>query len=221
VSDAAAERVAARFRSRFLRHYVASKLAMDPLYRAVAERLRDHELPVTDVGCGLGLTAFYLRECGVRVPIAGIDHDEAKIAAARAIGAAYDDLSFTAADARDPIRAGGSVLLLDVLHYFSDSAQARVLEAIAAGVPAGGMVIIRDAVRDGSLRYRITYAAEWFARAVRWLKAERLNFPSRQSIARPFRERGFVEEIRLLRGRTPFNNYLFVFSRPASGTTKR
>ena len=219
--DDAAQRVASRFRSRFLRHYVASKLATDPLYRAVAERLADHTLPLTDIGCGVGLTAFYLRERGITVPVRGLDHDAKKIAVAQNIAASYRDLSFSAGDARDPIRAGASVLLLDVLHYFSDSAQSRVLEMIAAGVPDGGMVIIRDAVRDGSLRYRVTMLAEMFARLVRWLKAERLNFPAQETIVAPFRERGFEEEIVPLWGRTPFNNYLFVFRRPDSGRTKR
>ena len=221
MKDEAAQRVASRFRTRFLSRYVASKLATDPLYSAVAERLAGHELPLTDIGCGVGLMAFYLRERGFRLPITGIDHDASKIAAAREIGAAYEGLTFTTADARDPIRAGSSVLLLDVLHYLSDSAQGRLLDIVAAGVPDGGLVIIRDALRDRSLRYWITYAEESFARIVRWLKAERLNFPLRETIVRPFRERGFVEDIAPLWGRTPFNNYLFVFRRVASGTTKR
>ena len=219
--DEAAQRVASRFRSRFLRNYVVSKLAADPLYRAVAERLAGHTLPLTDIGCGIGLTAFYLRERGIGVPISGIDHDEKKIATAREIGAAYENVTFSSGDARDPIRAGTSVLLLDVLHYLSDSAQGRVLEMVAAGVPDGGLVIVRDAVRDGTLRYRLTMFAEMFARIVRWLKAERLNFPTREAIVAPFRDRGFREEVMPLWGRMPFNNYLFVFRRAGSGSTNR
>jgi len=221
VKDDAAQRVASRFRSRFLRNYVASKLATDPLYRAVADRLIDHTLPLTDIGCGVGLMAFYLRERGVRMPITGIDHDRKKIDEAKQIALQYDGISFAASDARDPIPAGTSVLLLDVLHYFSDAARDRMLETIAAGVADGGVVIIREGIRDGTLRYRITLAAEVFARVVRWLKAERLNFPTREAIVRPFRERGFTEEVVPLWGRTPFNNYLFVFRREASGSTKR
>jgi SAM-dependent methyltransferase len=221
VSRDAAERVASRYRSRFLRYYVISKLATDPLYSAVAERLRDRVLPVTDIGCGVGLTAFYLREHGVRVPIFGVDHDDAKIAAAREIAVAYDDLSFEAGDAREATIAVGSVLLLDVLHYLPDEDQARLLDAIADRVPSGSVVIIRDAVRDRTFRYRLTYVAELFSRAVRWMKAEGLNFPTRESIVSPFRERGFEVDVSPLWGRTPFNNYLFVFRRPASGMTNR
>jgi SAM-dependent methyltransferase len=213
--------VASLFRSRFLRYYVISKLATDPLYGAVAERLRGRAMPLTDIGCGVGLTAFYLREHGVRVPIFGVDHDDAKIAAAREIALGYDNLSFEAGDAREATIADGSVLLLDVLHYLPDEDQAQLLHAIADRVPSGSVVIIRDGVRDRSLRYRLTYVAELFARAVRWMKAERLNFPTRESIISPFRERGFELEVSPLWGRTPFNNYLFVFRRPASGTTNR
>ena len=60
-------------------------------------------------------------------------------------------------------------------------------------------------------------AQETFARGVRWLKAERLNFPRRETIVEAFR--GFESEIVPLWGRTPFNNYLFVFKRASSGMT--
>ena len=39
------------------------------------------------------------------------------------------------------------------------------------------MIIIRDGIRDGSLRYRLTYAQETLSRVGGWLKAERLRFP--------------------------------------------
>ncbi|MGZ7031463.1 MAG: class I SAM-dependent methyltransferase [Thermoanaerobaculia bacterium] len=221
MSRDAVKRVASRFRSRFLRYYVISKLATDPLYAAVTERLRGGALPVTDIGCGVGLTAFYLREHGIRVPIVGVDHDDAKIHTAREIAVGYDDLSFVAGDALDAAIAEGSVLLLDVLHYLSDDEQNRLLRTVAERVPRESVVIIREGIRDGSWRYRLTYAAELFARSVRWLKAGELNFPTRESIVGPFRERGFEVEVSPLWGRTPFNNYLFMFRRPMSGTTKR
>ena len=69
----------------------------------------------------------------------------------------------------------------------------------------------------GTWRYRATYAQETFARGVRWLKAKRLNFPRRETIVGAFS--GFESEIFPLWGRTPFNNYLFVFKRASSGMT--
>ena len=216
--EEAAKRVARLLPTRFLRGYAGGKLRADPIYAAVAERLRGSSLPIYDIGCGVGLTEFYLRELGMNVPMTGVDHDERKIEVAREIGARYAGLTFRTGDAREPIPEA-SVLALDVLHYFRDDEQKTLVRSIAAAVPPGGLAIIRDAVRDGSLRYRLTAAQETFSRAIRWLRAERLNFPERETVVAPFRERGFEIEVVPLWGRTPFNNYLFVFRRPASGTT--
>ena len=183
--------IAARYDTLFLRWYARSKLATDPLYDAVARRLRAHQYPVVDIGCGIGLMAFHLRERGFVQPITGIDHDAAKIA--EASRAAYDGIRFTTGDARDAIPGGSSVLLLDVLHYFDTDEQSRILENIARAVPPGGVAIIRDAVRDGSWRYRATYAAELFARGVQWIHAERLHFPTRERIVSAFE--GFDAEV--------------------------
>ena len=201
--------IAPRYETRFLRFYARSKLATDPLYDAVARRLRGHPHPVVDVGCGIGLMAFHLREHGFAPPITGIDHDAAKIA--EASRAAYDGIRFTTGDARDEIPAGSSVLLLDVLHYFDAEEQSRILGNVARAVPPGGVAIIRDAVRDGSWRYRATYAAELFARGIQWIRAERLHFPTRERIAGAFE--AFDAEVTPLWGATPFNNYLFVFTK--------
>ncbi len=212
-------RISSRFSTALLRRYVRSKLSTDPLYAAVADRLRDHGHPVVDVGCGMGLTECYLREHGYSGPIAGVDYDERKIAEASRVCASYADLEFAIADAVGAIRRGSSVLLLDVLHYLGSREQVQLLESCAEAVPVGGVVIIRDAVQDGSWRYRLTYFEETFALTVRWLKAARLNFPRRELVVEPFARRGFDVEVTPLWGRTPFNNYLFVFRRTASGRT--
>jgi 2-polyprenyl-3-methyl-5-hydroxy-6-metoxy-1,4-benzoquinol methylase len=211
VTRAARDRVASLFSSRFLQHYTRNKLAQDPVYDAVIERLRGSALPLLDVGCGAGIFAFYLRECGLTMPIEGVDHDASKIAAANAVAARYDALAFRVADAREPLAHHGSVVMLDVLHYFDDATQTRILRNAAACVAPGGMLIVRDAVRDDSWRYRATYAQEVFARVVRWLKAERLNFPAWPTLAGALE--GFDEEIVPMWGRTPFNNYLIVYRR--------
>ena len=201
--------IASRFDTLFLRYYARSKLATDPVYEAVARRLRNHPHPIVDAGCGIGLMAFHLRDHGFSQPITGIDHDAAKIAQAQR--AAYDGIRFETGDVRDGIPSGSSVLLLDVLHYFDDAEQSRILENVARAVPAGGVAILRDAVRDASWRYRATYAAELFARGIRWIHAERLHFPTHERIAGAFE--GFDAEVTPLWGATPFNNYLFVFTK--------
>jgi len=210
-TDDVAHRIAARYPSAFLRAYVRAKVRIDPVYAAVFERVADTTDPLLDLGCGVGVLAAYLRTRGFAAPIRGIDHDERKVAVA---GRVIDDATFEVGDARSAIATGGTVVLLDLLHYFRSGDQTAILAAAAANATT---VIIRDAVRDGSWRYRLTYAQETFSRAVRWLRAERLHFLTRTEIVRPFAK--FDAEIVPLYGRTPFNNYLFVFRRSNSGIT--
>lgn len=154
---------------------------------------------------------MYLRARGFTSAIRGIDHDERKVAVARAV---MPDADFRVADARTAGESGGTIVLLDLLHYFAAEEQAAILASAAKNATT---IIIRDAVADGSWRHRVTYAQEMFSRAVRWLRAERLRFPRRDEVTRHFA--GFDAEVIPLYGRTPFNNYLFVFRRSIGGTT--
>ena len=208
--------LASRYPAGFLRSYVRLKTATDPVYNAVYEHLRDSRLPVLDVGCGIGILAFYLRERGFAPPIAGIDHDRRKVEVARKVADGDESLSFEIGDARAPFDFRGNIVLLDVLHYFSDADQKTILRNAAS---AGGMVLIREGIRDGSFRYRFTYAQELLARGGGWLKAERLNFSTADKIEQSFNG-GFRREVQPMSGRMPFNNYLFAFKRSSAGTTK-
>lgn len=210
-TDEVASRIAARYPSAFLRAYVRAKVRIDPVYAAVFERIRESSDPLLDVGCGVGVLAAYLRTRGFAAPIRGIDHDERKVAVATRV---VQDATFEIGDARSAIASRGTVVLLDLLHYFRNGDQTAILAAAAANAKT---VIIRDGVRDGSWRYRLTYAQETFARAVRWLRAERLHFLTRDEIVQPFA--GFDAEVVPLYGKTPFNNYLFVFRRSNAGIT--
>ncbi|MFT4548607.1 MAG: hypothetical protein ACI9MB_002560, partial [Verrucomicrobiales bacterium] len=58
-------KLARLFGSPWHRNYVKSKLRTDPLYDGVFGELVDEVLPLLDLGCGLGLLAFYLRERGL------------------------------------------------------------------------------------------------------------------------------------------------------------
>jgi len=213
-----ANRLARLYDIRSLQEYVRWKVRADPVYAAVLEQLRGHDEPLVDVGCGVGLLAFFLRECGCDAPITGVDFDERKIEAARKAAAQFRAITFVAGDARDPLPPDHNVVMLDVLQYFDSESQQRILANAARTVPPGGMAVIRQGIRDGSWRHRLTLIVDAFGRASRWMKAERLNFPTREQIVAAFPD--FESEIRPLWGRMPYNNYLFVFRRPSSGITK-
>lgn len=206
-------RLASAYESRYLRGYVRWKVATDPVYEAVVARLHDVDHPVLDLGCGVGLLPFYLREKGFSQPILGIDFDERKIASANEIGARYRDLDFRAADARSPLPEGYTIVILDLLQYMDRDSQQIVLRNAAQAVRPGGRVIIREGIRDGSWRYRLSWLSDTFGRAIRWMRAERLEIPTREEIEAPFA--GFERTVVPLWGKTPFNNYLFEFRRTA------
>jgi SAM-dependent methyltransferase len=206
-----ARAISLRYRSRFLQGYVRSKVASDPVYRAVLPRIRGVRGPLLDVGCGIGLLGQIVRESGIAIEVHGIDFDERKIDAARRATAGIAGLRFELGDARKPIDFTGSVVMLDLLHYFADDDQRAILESAASYARPGDVVIIRDCIDDGSWRYRATWLEETLATSLGWLRGERLNFPTAASISAAFRERGFDEEIVPLWGRTPFNNHLLTY----------
>jgi trans-aconitate methyltransferase len=216
--EAACSRVAAKFAERWLRIYAGKKLRSDPIYQAAFKLLQGSRQPLIDVGCGVGLLAFYLRERNFVEPITGLDCDRRKIARARVVAKPnYRDLSFIEQDVCEPITRSGNVALFDVLHYLPPNEQTALLERLAARVAPGGMLIVRDSPQDGNVRFWLTRLAEHFAQATTWNLKVKLHFPTRDNICGVFAESDFSRQIAPLWGRTPFNNHLFVFRRLHSG----
>jgi SAM-dependent methyltransferase len=209
-----AERLASLFDGRWLQGYVRWKVRTDPAYAAVLDSVRERNQPLLDLGCGIGLLAFYLREHGFTAPVIGVDFDQRKIDVARVAAQRYRGIDFIAGDARDPLPHDHDVVILDILHYFDAASQQQILGNAARAVPAGGVVVIRQSIRDASWRHRLTLIVDALARTFRWMKAERLNFPTRDEVTGAFAT-DFDSEIRPMWGKTPFNTYLFLFRRVA------
>lgn len=213
--EQACERVASLFAARWLRHYVSSKLRSDPVFSAAFELLDGLRRPILDVGCGVGLLGFYLRERGVDAPVLGLDTDGRKIRqGVAAANGRYGGIEFIEHDARKELPPfQGNVALLDVLHYLAPADQARLLSELAARVAPGGLLLLRDAPRERTARFWKTYVGEVFAQTISWNIGARLHFPTRESIAAAFSAEEFTREERPAWGGTPFNNRLFIFRR--------
>lgn len=213
--EAACARVAAHFSPPWLRCYVRGKVRRDPVFSAAYEQFRDSNHPILDVGCGVGLLAFYLRERGCRQPVVGLDLDARKIRHAAAVGAAhYQDVIFRLQDVREALPDfSGNIAVFDLLHYLPMTAQRLLLLQLADSVAPDGSLLIRDCPRDGNWRFWLTCFAEKFAQAISWNLRAPLHFPLRSILEEAFHERDFARQIRPLWGRTPFNNYLFTFRR--------
>lgn len=215
MNDEAVRKIAALFPGHWDRNYVAAKLRTDPLYAALTEQLRSSEFPLLDLGCGLGLLAFYLRAEGIHVPISGLDYDSRKIACAQRAAVASGSLGlvFSHHDARTGLPDHqGNVSILDILQFFTPGEQESLLQQSASRVAPGGKLIIRSGLRDASWRFKITVAGDLLAKATFWMKAAPTHFPTAedfQEILSPF---GDVA-ISPLWGNTPFNNHLIVLKR--------
>lgn len=206
------KRIAGWFPGTWDRHYVAAKLRTDPLYEALANELQGSELSLLDLGCGLGLLAFFLRDSGIQVPILGLDYDARKIDTARkvATSAGWQHLDFTHHDARIGLPDHlGNVTILDILQFFNPAEQQELLNLASARVAPGGRLIIRSGLVDDSWRFHITVLGDLLAKATFWMKAAPIHYPSAADFQRILSPHGSVE-IQPLWGKTPFNNHLIV-----------
>ena len=210
--------IAALFDSRWNRHYAAAKLCSDPLYGALADALRGSDLPLLDLGCGIGLSAFHLRKRGMHFPVHGLDYDSRKIDAARmaAERGGFSGLTFYRHDLREGLpEHRGNVSILDILQFFTPDAIETLLRQAADRVSPGGILVIRSGLRDDSARFRITVAGDLLAKATFWMKAAPTHYPTAgdfHDILSPFGE----VAVSPLWGKTPFNNHLIVMRRDAA-----
>lgn len=198
------------------RCYVQSKLGSDPVYAAVTRELGASALPVLDIGCGLGLLAFYLRETGFLPDITGFDYDAQKIDSAQRMGArgGFAGLSFMTGDARSGLPDfGGNVVILDILQFFTLAEQEVLLRAAAARVAPGGKLVIRSCLRDDSQRFRITVAGDWLAKLTFWMKAAPVCYPDRDLFESVLGSAGLNVRVEPLWGSMPFNNHLIAAER--------
>ena len=217
--EEACVRVAACFEERWLRIYVNWKLRADPIYLTAFDLFRNSDQPLVDIGCGVGLLAFYLRERNFLAPISGFDRDGRKIERANTVAqGACRDVEFIKQDVCEPLGQTGNIVLFDVLHYLRPDEQSRLLERLASRLAPGELVVIRDCPRDGNTRFWLTSWAERFAQATTWNIKVPLHFPPRERILGAFGEDQFSRTVRPLWGNMPFNNQLFIFRRRAAGT---
>jgi 2-polyprenyl-3-methyl-5-hydroxy-6-metoxy-1,4-benzoquinol methylase len=199
------------------RYYVLSKMRSDPLYAAVHEQIGSSELPLLDLGCGLGLLAFYLRLKGSTMPIHGLDYDgrkirDAKVAAER-LG--VTGIDFAEHDARQGLpEHSGNVTILDILQFFSPSQQEALVQLAAERVAPGGKLVIRTGLHDETWRFKITVAGDILAKITQWMKAAPMHYPAAEDFRKWLSGYGRVD-VRPLWGSTPFNNHLVVLERPA------
>ncbi len=222
----AVERVAGRYspadgataaeRSRF--HYVRTKLLGDPVARMIADVEGDAPGAlgeVLDIGTGRGQLPILLVELGRATRARGVDWDGEKVAAGQKAAAGLD-IALAQGDAREAAYdAADTVLLIDLLHYFTVEEQDAILRRAAAAVRPGGRILVREADTERGWRSAVTLLEERVFTAVRFNKGERVRFRPAREIAALLEEAGLACEVRPAWGKTPFANVLVLGRRPS------
>ena len=133
--------------------------------------------------------------------------DEGKIAIAQEVLGGGNQ-EFRLGNALDFSRHSGDIVMLDVLHYFSDDDQQQLLKKIATSIAPHAIALIRIALNEPNLRFAATEVEEWFVRLSGWIPQRGANFPTRDEVLLPFKQKDLVDDIRPMLGLTPFNSYL-------------
>jgi SAM-dependent methyltransferase len=220
----AVERVAGRYapaagataaeRSRF--HYVRTKLLGDPVAQLVAgiEGEGAGVLgEVLDIGTGRGQLPILLVELGRATRARGVDWDETKVQAGRKAASTGEPLAvdLVQGDARTAeYGAADTVLLIDLLHYFTIAEQDAILRRAAAAVRPGGRLLVREADTERGWRSTVTLFEERLFTGIGFNRGERVRFRPARDIAARLTEAGLACEVRPAWGKTPFSNVLVV-----------
>ncbi|MGX2039273.1 methyltransferase domain-containing protein [Methylocaldum sp. MU1018] len=226
--DRLVENTARRYRAagRFSEGFVRGKLRHDPVY---AHLLSNPDwIPragsVLDLGCGRGILMSLLSEARKLALIPAVDRRlkgiELRPQDAAAARLSLDgEAEIAVADVRTaPLPDCGAVVLLDVLLYLAAEEQEALLQRVADALPAGGMLIMREADAGSGLRFRATRAAERLRALARGHFRQRYHYRGETEWRSLLEALGFsVETVPMSQG-TPFANVLFVARRNPPAT---
>ena len=232
---AVVERTALRYLQRGWTTWEATngKLRLDAVYLDV---LRSGRLPergaLVDLGCGRGLmlallaTARELHAAGtwpqdwpgppVALELHGIENRPRMVAQAQ--GALGGAATIEQGDIREvALPRCDAVLLFDVLHLMAATDQDRCLSRIAAALPEGGLLVLREADADAGWPFQIVRWSNWVTRALQGRWERRFHFRSAARWRYRLQELGFeVEPMPAGRGASLGNVLLFARRGPAA-----
>jgi uncharacterized protein (DUF2062 family)/2-polyprenyl-3-methyl-5-hydroxy-6-metoxy-1,4-benzoquinol methylase len=188
------------------RHYVGSKLRMDPAIFDIASLEGDFGR-VVDAACGFGHVGLALKDLDRVRSIDGFDADPSRIAVARLAGGGdvfhverLEDAAFPEAD---------TVLVVDALHYLPVATQDVVLARAVHALVTGGRLIVREVDANRSVQSRLTQWSE--RRAVRRVHADaEAGFRSRSELTSALERLGLSTVIVVNEDFSVFENVLVV-----------
>ncbi len=117
-----------------------------------------------DVGCGFGLFSLYYASVRPGLELTGLDKNARRIAMARAAAhrLGLSNVRYEVGDVRElhggePMEAA---YMLDIVHHIPEAAVRPLIERLAAILPAGGRLLVKDVDRRPAYKRWFTHALD-------------------------------------------------------------
>jgi SAM-dependent methyltransferase len=135
------------------RLFARFKILLDPMFPRLADFVRP-SWKIIDVGCGYAVPAAWLSAIYPNLRFLACDpREERARVAARVLGKSGRVCPCRALDLPLENEGADAVLLLDVLHYFSDSDLRELLGRIRSNLSAEGRLVIRVTIPGPGFRF--------------------------------------------------------------------
>ncbi|MCG3147537.1 MAG: Trans-aconitate 2-methyltransferase [Verrucomicrobiae bacterium] len=183
-----------RYQGKWVEQFVYWKMRCDPLFAVL-----NHNVPrqgfILDLGCGYGMASHWLAYSGLDRQLLGVDYDADKIRVAQRSAPRHDRVRFEQGDLLTwAYPACDTVLLFDVLHYWTPDKQEFILKKARQTLRPGGRLILRDAARAKSKEHEHVTFWEKFATRIGHNKTlEGLHFQSEAELRAMLMRAGFTD----------------------------
>jgi len=181
-----------RYQGKLVEQFVHWKMKTDPMFGSL-----DAVVPrngfVLDLGCGYGLATHWLASFTDGRIFRGVDYDEDKIRVAQRTAPQHPRIKFESGDILDcDYPPCDTILLLDVLHYWTPEKQQLILNKARQALRPGGRLVLRDAARADNAAHRRVDFWEKFATRFGLNKTnEGLHFQTRAGLETALQRAGF------------------------------
>jgi len=174
----------------FPRLFARLKILMDPMFPRLADFIRPG-WKLIDIGCGYGVPASWLLAIYPDLRFLACDPDEGRArVAARVLGKRGKVLHCEAQDLPLENERADAILLLDVLHYFSDQELKEFLRRVRPALTPDGKLIIRVTIpAEGFHLFRSVEVAKLRFKGVKYY------FRSKEQCVQIFEDTGFKVEL--------------------------